>query len=129
MTIHAKVRRLVLVGAVAGAVAAPSAQAAAGNYVKIGGDLVPPTQLSHYQALAGVPVGAHLVQVDGKLVRPEQVTTIQAEARQTPPRDVSVNDDGSGLSTTGLELGLAVALVLAAGLVVVVWRRGRLGTA
>jgi hypothetical protein len=130
MTIDSKIRRLALVGAAVGAIAAPSAHAAAEKQVQIGGELVAPAKVSEWQALAGVPVGAHLVLVDGRLVRPEQVATVEARAGQTPPTDVSARDDGSGWSTTSFEIGLSAAFLFGAGLVGVVWRgRRRLGTA
>jgi hypothetical protein len=156
MSTHTKVRRLVLVGAVAAAVAAPSAGAAAEKYVQIGGDEVAPTQLSAYQARAGspqsahmvqirgrlvaptelskveaeadVPVGAHLVQVGGKLVRPEGLSAYQANAADVTGSKASSDDDGFGWTTTGLEIGLIGSLLLAVCLLGVLWRRGRLST-
>ena len=127
--IRNNVRRLVLVGVAAAAVAAPSAGAATAKYVQIGGDLVAPTQVSAYQADAGTPVGAHLVQVGGKLVRPEALSVYQAHAADTVGASrVSSDDDGSGWTTNGLEFGVIGALLLAAGLLGVLWRRGRLST-
>jgi len=123
-----KVRRLVLVGAVAAAVAAPSAGAASAKYVQIGGDMVTPTQLSAYQARATAPVGAHLVQIGGKLVRPEGLSAYQAHAADVTTSNSSSDDDGFDWTTAGLELGLIGSLLLAAGLMGVLWRRGRLGT-
>jgi hypothetical protein len=156
MSSHKKVRRLVLVGSVAAAVAAPSAGAAPAKYVQIGGDMVTPTQLSAYQARAGsprsahlvqiggrlvaptelskveaeegIPVGAHLVQIGGKLVRPEGLSAYQAHAADVTTSNSSSDDDGFGWTTAGLELGLIGSLLLAAGLMGVLWRRGRLGT-
>jgi hypothetical protein len=155
MSTHTKVRRLVLVGAVAAAVAAPAAGAEAVK-VQIGGDMVSPTQLSAYQARAGVPesahkvqiagrlvaptelskveaeaappVGAHLVQIGGKLVRPQGLSAYQAHAADVSGSGVSSDDDGFGWTNTGLEIGLIGSLLLAAGLLGVLWRRGRLST-
>ena len=124
-----KIRRLVLVGAVAAAIAAPSAGAAPAKYVQIGGDLVAPTQVSAYQAQAGTPAGAHLVQIGGKLVRPEGLSAYQAHAGDVATSKASSDDDnGFGWTSTGFELGLIGSLLLAAGLLGVLWRRGRLST-
>jgi hypothetical protein len=154
---QSNVRRLALVGAVAAAIAAPSAGASVSKYVQIGGDLVTPTQVSAYQARAAAPrsahlvqiagrlvdpaqvsqaqaeasppVGAHLVQIGGKLVRPEGLSAYQAHAADVTGSASSSDDDGFGwTTTTGLELGLIGALLLAAGVLGVLWRRGRLGT-
>jgi hypothetical protein len=128
MRIQTSVRRLVLVGAAAAAIAAPSAGAAPGKYVQIGGDLVTPTQLSAYQASADAPVGAHLVQIGGELVRPERLSAYQAHAADVTASKSSSDDDGFGWTSTGFELGLIGSLLLAAGLLGVLWRRGRLST-
>jgi hypothetical protein len=126
------------------------------KYVQIGGDMVAPSQLSRYQAEAGTPhsahlvqiagklvspgrvakaqaeatppVGAHLVQVDGKLVRPEGLSAYQAHAGDVVTTRAASEDESSGWTPTGLELGLTGSLVLAAGLMGVLWRRGRLST-
>jgi hypothetical protein len=156
MSFHSKARRLVLVGAVAAAVAAPSAGAAPAKYVQIGGDMVTPAQLSAYQARVGsptsahlvqiggklvapaelsrvqaeadIPVGAHLVQIGGKLVRPEGLSAYQVHAADVKASNSSSDDDGFGW-TTGLESGLIGSLLLAAGVLGgVLWRRGRLST-
>jgi hypothetical protein len=124
-----KVRQLVLIGAVATAIAAPTAGAASNKYVQIGGDNVSPTQLSAYQAGAGHPVGAHLVQFNGKLVRAEQLSALQAQAGQKPVTASTSGDGGFNWSTTSIELALIGALVFFAGLLGVLWRRGRLSTA
>ena len=128
MRIQTSVRRLVLVSAAAGAIAAPSAGAATGKYVQISGDLVTPTQVSAYQASADAPMGAHLVQIGGKLVRPERLSAYQAHAADVSGSTSSSDDDGFGWTTTGFELGLIGSLLLAAGLLGVLWRRGRLDT-
>jgi hypothetical protein len=128
MGIQKSVRRLVLVGSAAAAIAAPSAGAAPAKYVQIGGDLVTPTQLSAYQAEAGTPVGAHLVQIGGKLVRPEGLSAYQVTAANVSGSKSSSDDDGFGWTTTGFEIGLIGSLLLVAGLLGVLWRRGRLST-
>jgi hypothetical protein len=128
MGIQKSVRRLVLVGSAAAAIAAPSAGAAPAKYVQIGGDLVNPTQLSAYQAEAGTPVGAHLVQIGGKLVRPERLSAYQVTAANVRGSESSSDDDGFGWTTTGFEIGLIGSLLLVAGLLGVLWRRGRLST-
>jgi hypothetical protein len=86
MTIQKKVRRLVLIGTAAAAVAAPAAGAGVmpGQYVQINGQLVNPAHLSEYEAQIGSPRSAHLVQIGGKLVAPDKVSAFQAHAGQTP---------------------------------------------
>jgi len=97
--------------------------------VQIAGRLVEPGQVSQAQAEAGVPAGAHLVQIGGKLVRPEGLSAYQVHAADVSGSASSSDDDGFGwTTTTGLEIGLIGSLLLAAGLVGVLWRRGRLGT-
>jgi hypothetical protein len=125
---RSKTRRLVLVGATVAAIAAPSAGAAPAKYVQIGGDLVTPTQLSVYQAHAGTPVGAHLVQIGGKLVRPESLSAYQANAANVTTPASSSDDDGFDWTKGGLGLGLIGSLLIAAGSLGVLWRRGRLST-
>jgi hypothetical protein len=123
---ESKIRRLVLVGVVTAAVAAPSALAAPAKYVQIGGELVSPTQVSAYEARADAPRSAHLVQIGGRLVRPETLSAYQADAADVATSTASSDDDGFGWTDTSVELGLISALLVAAGALGVLWRRGRL---
>ncbi len=133
MTVVKRVRQLVLIGAAAAAVAVPNAGAkpipapATGAYVQIGGELVAPSQVSAYQQSAGSRGSSHLVQIGGELVAPSQVSAFQADA--TPPATTSSDDGGFDWNASGIELVLLGALVFLAGVLGVLWRRGRLTTA
>jgi hypothetical protein len=129
MTFHRKLRRLVVIGVAAAAVAAPAATATPEKYVQIGGDLVAPTQLSAYQAHADVRLAPPLVQIGGELVRPDRVSAFQAHASQLAAPRSSSDDQGFGWTTTGIGIGLAGVLLAAGGALGVQWRRGRLGMA
>jgi hypothetical protein len=131
MRIRKSVRRLVLVGVASAAIAAPAAGAGVtpGTYVQIDGKLVDPARISAVEAQAGTPAGAHLVQVAGRLVRPEQVSAYQARLGRVKGSTSSADDDGIGWTTsTGIEIGVLSSLVLVAGTLGVLWRRGRPST-
>jgi hypothetical protein len=130
MTVQKKVRRLVLVGAAAAAVAAPTAGAGLtpGTYIQIDGKLVNPAHLSEYEAQAGVPVGAHLVQIGGRLIRPDRLSAYQAHAGDLKASQSSSHDDGIGWTTTGIGIGVFASLLVLAGTFGALWRRGRLST-
>jgi len=71
-----------LVGGSALALAAPAVAGAKGypNLVQIGGELVPPAQVSEWQATADLPRIPNVVQIGGDLVAPSQVSNWQANA-------------------------------------------------
>ena len=131
MGTHRMVRRLVLIGVAAAAVAAPGAGAGVtpGTYVQIDGQLVSPEQISAYEARAGSPRSGPFVQIGGTLVRPDQVSAYQA-ALSKPAPVVRVASDGDGIdwTSTGIGIGVLSSLLLVAGMFGALWRRGRLST-
>ena len=90
--------------------------------------LVNPAHISAYEAQADVPVGAHLVQIGGKLVRPDKVAAYQAHAADVRASKSSSDDGGIGWTTTGIGIGVFASLLLLAGTFGALWRRGRLST-
>jgi hypothetical protein len=78
--------RLILAGVVAAfLMAVPLAQAAGGNLVQIDGRLVAPSQLSEAQLAAGQDRSTRLVQIGGSFVEPSQVSAWQKA--DGPPTD------------------------------------------
>jgi hypothetical protein len=78
--------RLILAGVVAAfLMAVPLAQAAGGNLVQIDGKLVAPSQLSEAQLAAGQDPSTRLVQIGGSFVEPSQVSAWQNA--DGPPAD------------------------------------------
>lgn len=122
-----KTFQLVLITAAALALAVPTAGAATGKTVQIAGKLVAPEQVSAVQAGVGEPQSAHLVQVNGELVPPSELSAVEASLGTAPAATSS--GDGFDWNTTAIELSLTGALVFFAGVLGVLWRRGRLTTA
>jgi hypothetical protein len=122
-----KTFQLVLITAAALAVAVPAAGAATGKTVQIAGKLVAPEQVSAVQTSVGEPQSAHLVQVNGELVPPSELSAVEASLGTAPAATSS--DDGFDWNTTAIELSLTGALVFFAGVLGILWRRGRLTTA
>lgn len=127
MPIERKIRQLVLIAAAALAIAVPAAGAAAGDKVQIAGKLVAPSQVSATQEYAGSPQSAHLVQINGELIPPSELSSVEASLGAASI--ASSSDGGFDWSATTIELSLLGALVLFAGVLGVLWRRGRLTTA
>jgi len=143
-------------GAFALALAAPAMAGAKSNpnLVQIGGELVPPAQVSEWQATADLPRIPHVVQIGGELVAPSQVSDWQANADLPQiPRFVQIGgelvlppeasawqhdvgalrsstassqrgDSGFTWSDAGVTVGAAFVLLLVAASMVVVRRRG-----
>jgi hypothetical protein len=126
MTLERKVRQLILIGAAAAAIAAPAAGAATGGTVQIDGKLVAPTEVSTVQRSAGEPRSAQLVQIGGRLVPPSELSAVESQLGGASATDSS--DGGFDWNSTGIELSLLGALVFFAGLLGVLWQRGRLST-
>jgi hypothetical protein len=127
MTFHRKSKRLVLAGAVAalvvpaGALAKPIPSA---SPVQIGGELVPPSQLSTWQANATqVRPESQLVQVGGQLVPPSQVSSAQQQLSRDGSATLTTSDDGVNWSAAGAGIAGFVVLIGAAGYVVQARRR------
>lgn len=115
-----KLSRLAALGALVVAVAAVPAFGATGSetskLVQIGGQLVPPSQLSSFQAHAGRPVSrsSHLVQIGGRLVAPAQLSSAE---RQLSSAWLAANrSSGSDYHLTR-DVGIGIAALFAAALV------------
>ncbi len=127
MTFGRKIRQLVLIAVAALAIAVPAAGASSGGEVQIAGRLVSPSQISATQARVGEPQTAHLVQINGELVPPSELALVEAGLGSAG--GTTSSDGGFDLNTTAIELSLTGALAFFAGVLGVLWRRGRLSTA
>jgi hypothetical protein len=97
---------LIVAGLAAGAIAVPAANAGSSDMVQIDGQLVPPSQVSRAQLEAGHAASSRLVAIGGALVPPSEVSAWQSRA----------GDDGYGgaaASGTGYDSG-AVEITAAA---------------
>ena len=120
-----RVSRAFLTGVVAAAIAVPVAGASSANLVQIDGKLVVPAQVSATQIAAGHGSSAGLVQVGGKLLQPSQVSAWQSRAGQVSP-PASTGDSSSSDFGTGAIAAVAAlgGLVLASSLLMLRRRRG-----
>jgi hypothetical protein len=118
-----KTNRLVALGVLVAAVAAVPALGATDSQtpklVQIGGQLVPPSQLSAFESHAGQPVSrsSHLVQIGGQLVPPWQLSSTE---RQMYVAWLAADGSSSSGSHVGRDLGVGfgAAAVLAAALLI-----------
>ena len=121
-----RLSRVVLTGIVAAFVAAPVSQAARGNLVQIDGRLVAPTQLSEAQLAAGSAPSSRLVQIGGRLIEPSQVSAWQSHG--TLPANSQVTTAGStsdfGTAAIAATVALGSLSLLAASTLIVRRRRG-----
>jgi len=121
---------VLLTGAVASVMAVPVSNAATGNLVQIDGKLVAPAQLSETQLAAGQAPSTLLVQIGGKLVEPAQLSTWQSGAglAVSPP---AANDNSSfGLRSALIATAAALSfVVLLAFSTLTLRRKRRLATA
>jgi hypothetical protein len=127
MTFGRKIRQLVLIAMAALAIAVPAAGASTTDEVQIAGQLVSPSQVSATQARMGEPQSAHLVQFNGQLIPPGELASVEASLGAAVATNSS--DGGVDWNTTVIELSLTGALAFLAGVLGVLWRRGRLSTA
>ena len=117
-----KLIRLVAIGALVAAIAAVPAVGGTGSQtsklVKIGGQLVPPSQLSRFESHAGQAASrtSHLVQIGGKLVPPSQVSS--AERRISSAWFAAHRSSGSN-SDLGRNLGIGIGAAALLGAVLV----------
>ena len=120
-----RVSRTLLTGIVAAAIAVPVAQASSANLVQIDGKLVAPAQLSEAQIAAGHAASARLVQIGGRLLEPSQLSTWQSQAGQISP-PASSSDTSAFDPGTGTIAAAAVlgASLLASSLLMLRRRRG-----
>jgi hypothetical protein len=120
-----KLVRLVTLGALVAAVAAVPALATesqTSKLVQIGGQLVPPSQLSQFESQLGQPVSrsSQLVQIGGQLVPPSQLSSAE---RQLSAAWLAANGSSGSSSHVLRAVGygavalFTVALLVAAGTV------------
>jgi hypothetical protein len=120
-----KLVRLVTLGALVAAVAAVPALATesqTSKLVQIGGQLVPPSQLSQFESQLGQPVSrsSQLVQIGGHLVPPSQLSSAE---RQLSAAWLAANGSSGSSSHVLRAVGygavalFTVALLVAAGTV------------
>jgi hypothetical protein len=96
-----RLSRVLLLGAAAVLLAAPVSQAATGKLVQIDGKLVAPAQLSEAQLAAGHDSSTRLVQIGGRLVEPSQASTWQSQAAQSANSTVRAEGGSSSDFGTG----------------------------
>jgi type IV secretory pathway protease TraF len=97
-----KLVRLVTLGAlVAAVVAAPAfaTESQTSKLVQIGGQLVPPSQLSQFESQLGQPVSrsSQLVQIGGQLVPPSQLSQFESQLGQPVSRSSQLVQIGGHL--------------------------------
>jgi hypothetical protein len=120
-----KLVRLVTLGALVAAVVAVPALATesqTSKLVQIGGQLVPPSQLSQFESQLGQPVSrsSQLVQIGGQLVPPSQLSSAE---RQLSAAWLAANGSSGSSSHVLRAVGygavalFTVALLVAAGTV------------
>ena len=117
--------RLTLTGAVVGLLALPVAQAARTDLVQIDGKLVAPAQVSETQLAAGRTPSTRLVQIGGDLVEPSRSSSWQSKA-SGPIGGSSVDDNSSSVETAAaIAAWTAVGTLVLLGSVAFVLRRRR----
>jgi hypothetical protein len=116
--------RLAAVGAVATAVAAPTSLAAQRNLVQIDGKLVPPAQVSEVQLAAGHAPSVRLVQISGQLVEPSQLSTWQGRAESVNTTLTGDSSSGVDTATVAVAAALGGSVLLAASALAFRRRRG-----
>ena len=115
-----RLARLILAVVAAALIAVPVA-GAAGGLVQIDGKLVPPEQVSATQVAAGHDKSTGLVQIGGTLVEPSQLSAWQSGSGQSSATTVA--SDGPTVDTAAIAVAVAGALVLLASTTLVVRRR------
>jgi hypothetical protein len=121
-----RLSRPLLVGLVAALVAVPVSQAASGNLVQIDGKLVAPAQVSAAQIAAGHSPSTRLVQIGGSLVEPQQLSAWQARVTLPVAPTVTTDESSSGFGTGAIAAIAALGglMLLAASTLIVRHRRG-----
>jgi hypothetical protein len=124
-----RVSRALLTGVAAAAIAVPVAQASSASLVQIDGKLVAPTQLSKAQIAAGHGPSAGLVQVGGRLLEPAQVSTWQSRAGQVSRPASTSGSSSFDPSTATIAAAAALGALLLAWSVLMLRRRRGLAPA
>jgi hypothetical protein len=120
-----RLSRLILSGAVLALLAVPIAQAARGDLVQIDGKLVAPAQISETQLAAGHASSTSLMQIGGDLIEPLQSSIWQSRAGG-PIEDRTVNDNSSSaVSTATIAAAAALGGLVLLGSSTFVLRRKR----
>jgi hypothetical protein len=125
MNVH-RLLRVILVGVAAVLVAAPVSQAARGELVQIDGKLVAPAQLSEAQLAAGHNPSTRLVQIGGRLVEPSKMSTWQSRAARSANSTVGADGGSSdfGAGAIAATAAFGSLILLAASALIVRYRRG-----
>jgi hypothetical protein len=120
--------RVLLLGAAAVLLAAPVSQAATGKLVQIDGKLVAPAQLSEAQLAAGHDPSTRLVQIGGRLIEPSKASAWQSRAGQSAKSTVRAEGGSSSDFGTGAIAASAALgfLLVLAASTVIVRHRRRL---
>ena len=103
-----RLTRLVITAVVAACVAVPAAAAGTSGLVQIDGKLVAPNDVSATQLSAGGTDSSRLVQIGGALVRPSNVSSYQSRA-------AAPSIDGGSSSSSDDSNTLLIALIATAG--------------
>lgn len=119
-----RLSRVILAGFVAAFIVAPAGYAARSNLVQIDGKLVAPAQLSEAQLAAGHDPSTRLVQVGGAFVKPSQVSAWQS-TRSSGGSWVSNDGSSSDVGTVSIAAAAALGGLLLIGFSTIVLRRRR----
>jgi hypothetical protein len=121
-----RLSRLILAGIVAAFVAVPVAHASNRQVVQIDGRLVPPAQVSEAQLAAGHDPSTRLVQIGGRLIAPSQLSAWQNRDTVAASPRVAAEGSSSDFSTGALTATavFCALIVLAASALIVRRRRG-----
>lgn len=121
-----RLSRMLLVAVVAALVAVPLAQAARGDLVQIDGKLVAPAQLSEAQLAAGHDPSTRLIQIGGRLVEPSQASAAQSRFALPARASVTTDSSSSGFGSGAIAAIAALGglMLLAASTLIVRHRRG-----
>jgi hypothetical protein len=119
-----RLSRVILAGVVAAFVVAPAGYAAQSNLVQIDGKLVAPAQLSEAQLAAGHDPSTRLVQIGGALVKPSQVSAWQSNGGSGATW-ASSDSSSSNFGTVAIAAAAALGGLLLIGSSTIVLRRRR----
>jgi len=119
-----RLSRVILAGVVAAFIVAPAGYAARSNLVQIDGKLVAPAQLSEAQLAAGHDPSTRLVQVGGAFVKPSEVSAWQSTGG-SGGRWVSSDGSSPDFGTVSIAAAAALGGLLLIGFSTIVLRRRR----
>ena len=121
-----RLSRMLLAGVVAALVAVPLSQAARGDLVQIDGRLVAPAQLSEAQLAAGHDQSTRLIQIGGRLVEPSQSSAAQSRGASPASPSVTTESSSSEFGTAAIAAIAALGglMLVGASTLIVRHRRG-----